>query len=85
MAKRKGTPIIIYVANVWGILNFCPSRVAGETDVSVQHCVEELQVIARQLPCSSNNALVEDLMMKTFRERWVFVTQGGHEWVFSEA
>ena len=77
LAKQKGTPIIFnnVVLNVWGIPNFCPIRVAGESDLSVQHCVAELQVIAREVPCNGNNALVEQLMIKTFPERRVFVTQ----------
>ena len=64
MAKRKGTPIVFnnIVSNHWGIPNFCPNLVEGETDKSIAERIEQMALISRQLPCNRNTAIVHDLM-----------------------
>ena len=65
------------VPNHYGIKNYAPERVAGETDESIKNHIETMQDMMFQTTATRNLNLQKSLMNLTFPERRVLVTNEG--------
>ena len=64
--KKRSSHYVNMVKNVWGVKNFCPSRLESEDEISIKLHMEKLEEQVTRRPCNKNLHLIKLTMDAMF-------------------